>query len=89
MSNFWKILLLILLNVAVSASVTYGVLYYWDNIRNKDNDIQIVIVEGQTATVQTAAFVNDKTEVGALKIKKSVTVNGLATTGKLADSTYY
>ena len=42
MSNFWKIFLLILLNVAVSASVTYGVLYYWDNIRNKDKPIQLV-----------------------------------------------
>ena len=51
MSNFWKILLLILLNVAVSASVTYGVLYYWDNIRNKDNDIQIVTISNDPAEI--------------------------------------
>ena len=44
MRNFWKILLLILLNVIVSASVTYGVLYYWDNIRNKDKPIQLVTI---------------------------------------------
>ena len=36
MSKFVKILLLILLNVIVSASVTYAVLYYWDNIRTPD-----------------------------------------------------
>ena len=47
MSNFWKIFLLILLNVAVSASVTYGVLYYWDNIRNKDKPIQLVTLSNE------------------------------------------
>ncbi len=45
MSNFVKILLLILLNVIVSASVTYGVLYYWENIRNSEAPYQLVTVE--------------------------------------------
>lgn len=57
MSNFWKILLLILLNVVVSASVTYGVLYYWDNIRNNDKPIQLITVSsdpsGTVPDVQT------------------------------------
>ena len=47
MSNFWKIILLILLNVIVSASVTYGVLYYWENIRKKEEPIQIVTIVQQ------------------------------------------
>ncbi len=44
MGNFWKILLLILLNVIVSASVTYGVLYYWENIRKPKTEYQLVNV---------------------------------------------
>ena len=44
MSNFWKIVLLILLNVIVSASVTYGVLYYWDNYRRPKEQLQLVTV---------------------------------------------
>ncbi len=45
MNSFWKIILLILLNVAVSASVTYGVLYYWENIRNADKPYQLVTID--------------------------------------------
>ena len=37
-----KILLLILLNVIVSASVTYGVLYYWDNIRTPETAYDLI-----------------------------------------------
>ena len=44
MGNFWKILLLILLNIIVSASVTYGVLYYWENIRTPKTEYQLVNV---------------------------------------------
>ena len=44
MKSFWKILLLILLNVIVSASVTYGVLYYWENIRAPKNEYQLVTI---------------------------------------------
>ena len=44
MSNFWKIILLILLNVVVSASVTYGVLYYWENYRKPKEQLQLVTV---------------------------------------------
>ena len=42
MGSFWKILLLILLNIIVSASVTYGVLYYWENIRMPKTEYQLV-----------------------------------------------
>ena len=52
MSNFWKILLLILLNVIVSASVTYGVLYYWDNIRDPGTKVQVITISNEpTAAV--------------------------------------
>ncbi len=40
-----------MLNVAVSASVTYGVLYYWDNIRNADEPYQLVINDSQPPAV--------------------------------------
>lgn len=50
MSNFWKILLLILLNVIVSASVTYGVLYYWENVRAPKNEYQLVTVSNDTVS---------------------------------------
>ena len=47
-----KILLLILLNVVVSASVTYAVLYYWDNIRTPDLKYPLIPAEEkQTETV--------------------------------------
>ena len=55
MSNFGKILLLLLLNVIVSASVTYGVLYYWENIRQKDTPIELITVD--QAAIETAAAV--------------------------------
>lgn len=51
MSSFLKILLLILLNVVVSASVTYGVLYYWENVRAPNNEYQLVTVSNDTASV--------------------------------------
>lgn len=44
MSTFWKVFLLILLNIIVSASVTYGVLYYWENIREPKTQYQLVTV---------------------------------------------
>ena len=44
MSTFWKVFLLILLNIIVSASVTYGVLYYWENIRVPKTQYQLVTV---------------------------------------------
>ncbi len=55
MSNFGKILLLLLLNVIVSASVTYGVLYYWENVRQKDTPIELITVD--QAAIETAAAV--------------------------------
>lgn len=46
MSTFWKVLLLILLNIIVSASVTYGVLYYWENVREPKTQYQLVTLDG-------------------------------------------
>ena len=43
MSTVWKVILLILLNVIVSASVTYGVLYYWENYREPKTQYQLTI----------------------------------------------
>ena len=50
MSTFWKIVLLILLNVIVSASVTYGVLYYWENIRTPNIQYQLFTVNTEPTT---------------------------------------
>jgi len=47
MKTVWKVLLLVLLNIIVSASVTYGVLYYWENFRNKEQNFQLVTVNLQ------------------------------------------
>ena len=58
MSNFWKILLLILLNVVVSASVTYGVLYYWENYRAPKNEYQLVNVSGGDASLTSTPWDN-------------------------------
>lgn len=48
-------MLLLLLNIIVSASVTYGVLYYWENVRQKDTPIELITVD--QAAIQTAAVV--------------------------------
>ena len=52
------------------------------------NDKAITVTANNTAEVPTAEFTNNKTEVGSLKIKKNVTVNGAATAGTSADGTY-
>ena len=54
-----------------------------------ENDIEVEVTADETAEIPTAEFTNNKTEVGSLKIKKNVTVNGQATTGTTADGTYY
>lgn len=51
MGNFWKILLLILLNIIVSASVTYGVLYYWENIRTPQTQYQLVTIGNDVSEI--------------------------------------
>ena len=53
-----------------------------------DNDIEVEVTANNTASIPTAEFTNNKTEVGSLKIKKIVTVNGKATAGTSADGTY-
>ena len=59
MSTFWKIFLMILLNIAVSASVTYGVLYYWENIRKTEPVIQLLpeeVVPAEDPVQETAGI---------------------------------
>ena len=66
MSSFWKIFLLILLNVAVSASVTYGVLYYWENVRNAEKPYQLVINDSYPTAevpIESTAVPAEKTDV--------------------------
>ncbi len=67
MSNFWKIFLLILLNVIVSASVTYGVLYYWDNIRNNDKPIQLLTISSDP----TESVPEDQTGISVISTEVS------------------
>ena len=52
------------------------------------NGVKVTVTANNTANIPTAEFTNNKTEVGSLKIKKNVTVNGAATTGDSADGTY-
>ena len=52
------------------------------------NEVEVTVTAGNTSEIPTAEFTNDKTEVGSLKIKKNVTVNGKATTKTIADGTY-
>ena len=66
MSSFCKIFLLILLNVAVSASVTYGVLYYWENVRNAEKPYQLVINDSYPTAevpIESTAVPAEKTDV--------------------------
>lgn len=44
MGSFWKIALLILINIIVSAAVTFGVLYYWDNVRGGGRQYELVTI---------------------------------------------
>lgn len=60
MSTFWKVVLLILLNVVVSASVTYGVLYYWENIREPAKQYQLVTVNSSEVNLVPTASALDE-----------------------------
>ena len=53
-----------------------------------ENNLKIEVAAGATAEVQTASFTNNKTEVGSLKISKSVQYNGKPTTTTKADGKY-
>lgn len=54
---------MILLNIIVSASVTYGVLYYWDNYRKPEADIQLVTIGNNTVLLENVDAEN--TEITA------------------------
>lgn len=56
---------MILLNIAVSASVTYGVLYYWENIRKTEPVIQLLPEEVMPteAALQPAVEIPPETAV--------------------------
>ena len=53
-----------------------------------ENDREVKVEADNTTDIPTAEFTNNKVEVGSLKIKKIVTVNGKATAGTSADGTY-
>lgn len=55
MKSFWKILLLIIVNVLVSVGATLATLYYWENIRNAESPYELVTVEEQQPTRTTLA----------------------------------
>jgi hypothetical protein len=42
MKSFWKIVLLLIINIIVSVSATFAVLYYWENIRNADKPYTLI-----------------------------------------------
>ncbi|MHC1770889.1 MAG: lamin tail domain-containing protein [Flexilinea sp.] len=52
MSSFWKILLLLLVNVLVSVFATLAVLYYWENIHNAEKPYTLITSEESEATPQ-------------------------------------
>jgi len=60
MSTFWKVVLLILLNVIVSASVTYGVLYYWENVRTPKTQYELVTINRDEDELPTASEPGDE-----------------------------
>lgn len=73
MSTVWKIILLILLNVIVSASVTYGVLYYWENIRTPKTQYQLVTLNNEEIA-SSGEFVLQQTPVTALELQQATDV---------------
>jgi len=52
MSSFWKILLLLLVNVLVSVSATLAVLYYWENIHEAEKPYTLITSEEPEAALQ-------------------------------------
>ena len=73
MSKFVKILLLILLNVIVSASVTYAVLYYWDNIRKPDITYNLIpTIVQQAGNVQQTPEPSE-TEIQIEPVEETIT----------------
>ena len=69
MSTFWKVLLLILLNIIVSASVTYGVLYYWENVREPKTQYQLVTVnvDAEPTAEPTPVIRGAKVEISVIR----------------------
>ena len=82
MSTFWKIFLMILLNIAVSASVTYGVLYYWENIRKTEPVIQLLPEE----VVPTAVPMQETAEMPA-EPEMTAETNGMELPAELSEPT--
>ena len=79
MGNFWKILLLILLNIIVSASVTYGVLYYWENIRTPKTEYQLVNVGNENIQwLEVSQTEIAETEIAAQQTASAVEVATIA-----------
>ena len=51
MKTFWKILILLLVNVIVSVTATFAVLYYWENIRNAEKPYTLITVNNSASPV--------------------------------------
>jgi len=51
MKTFWKILILLLVNVIVSVTATFAVLYYWENIRNAEKPYTLITVNDSASPV--------------------------------------
>ncbi|MBP8964620.1 MAG: lamin tail domain-containing protein [Flexilinea sp.] len=49
MKTFWKILILLLINVIVSVTATFAVLYYWENIRNAEKPYTLITVNNSAS----------------------------------------
>lgn len=51
MKTFWKILILLLVNLIVSVTATFAVLYYWENIRNAEKPYTLITVNDSASPV--------------------------------------
>jgi len=51
MKTFWEILILLLVNLIVSVTATFAVLYYWENIRNAEKPYTLITVNDSASPV--------------------------------------
>ena len=58
MSSFWKILILLVINILVSVFSTLAVLYYWENIRNAEKPYTLVVPEETEISLESTQIVD-------------------------------
>ena len=68
MKNIWKILILLIVNVIVSVSATFAVLYYWENIRNAEKPYTLITSEDQQSTNSVEATLEIDFEIVATEV---------------------